>query len=102
MQPTVDRDDASHSVQPRAAPADPIVRIFSPQTGRETTCSGPASDGACPRVARGHVLPCAGAILAAPDQLGGRPYQVGATMTICPLTLAASLGVLPQPHSPRD
>ena len=55
-------------------------------------CSGPDERGACPRVAPGEVLPCAGCELLATDAPHGVPYPVGLTMTLCPVTLAQVLG----------
>jgi hypothetical protein len=56
-------------------------------------CTGPAPDGSCPRVVIGEVIPCAGHLLIRADAAGGLSYEVSAQMTLCPLTLAASLAV---------
>jgi hypothetical protein len=60
---------------------------------RVGACTGPDSDGACPRVRIGAVIPCAGAELVPGWLSGASPYSVSTQMTICPLTLAAALTV---------
>jgi hypothetical protein len=72
---------------------DTTLLIFDEATGAEVQrCTGPASDGSCPRVAIGHLLPCAGHVLV-PEDGAERPYAVSAQATLCPVTLAAALAV---------
>ena len=74
-----------------------LLRILEGGTGRETDrCTGPAADGSCPRVAIGDILPCAGCVLA-PAVIGPEalPYEVSRRATLCPVTLAAAMGVAP-------
>ncbi len=57
-------------------------------------CSGPTSDGSCPRVAVGSILPCSGHTLQSADaSVGAQPYPVSAGATLCPVTLAAALAI---------
>lgn len=56
-------------------------------------CTGPAADGSCPRVAVGELVPCAGTELVSPGAGAMHPYDVPASMTVCPVTLANMLAV---------
>jgi hypothetical protein len=70
------------------------ILIFDPETdGVVSSCSGPCADGACPRVAIGEMVPCAGYGLALAGARDTRPYAVSPRMTLCPLTVAAALAV---------
>ncbi|MBV8194360.1 MAG: hypothetical protein JOY80_02410 [Candidatus Dormibacteraeota bacterium] len=72
---------------------DTTLRILDEVTGSEVQrCTGPASDGSCPRVAIGDLLPCAGHALM-PERSTGQPYAVSGQATLCPVTLAAALAV---------
>jgi hypothetical protein len=56
-------------------------------------CSGPDASGACPLVAQGTPVPCAGMDVvpaAAPDST---PFFVSCQMTLCPRTLAEAICV---------
>jgi hypothetical protein len=71
------------------------IRILDPEGGDEVArCSGPAPDGSCPRVDIGAVIPCAGRVVDALPEFGDRPYTVSMQMTLCPVTVAASLASL--------
>lgn len=59
------------------------------------SCSGPSANGACPQVAIGEVIPCAGYELALSGARDARPYEVSLRMTLCPLTVAEALAVQP-------
>ena len=68
--------------------------ILNPGThGVIGSCVGPAADGACPRVAIGQMVPCAGYELAPAGVRHVRPYEVSPQMTLCPLTVAQALAV---------
>jgi hypothetical protein len=56
-------------------------------------CRGPDSDGSCPRVGVGEVVPCAGCILQPASAGERRPYLVSRQATLCPVTLAQALAV---------
>jgi hypothetical protein len=59
-------------------------------------CHGPASNGSCPRVSIGDILPCAGYALRPADAgAAQRFYSVSAQATLCPVTIAAALAVIP-------
>lgn len=66
-------------------------------------CNGPAANGSWPRVNIGDILPCAGSALrpadASPRQ---RRDSVSATATLCPVTIAAALAVIPDTRLTRD
>ncbi len=70
--------------------------VIRDMTGRLVgRCDGPAPRGACPRVAMGDVVPCAGDSLA-PDGPGRRlPYAVAPGETMCPITSALVLAGSP-------
>ncbi|MBV9101842.1 MAG: hypothetical protein JOZ46_10500 [Candidatus Dormibacteraeota bacterium] len=72
--------------------ATPLITLDEAGGSELQRCAGPATDGSCPRVAIGHLLPCAGHVLiaAAPDAL---PYTVPGRATLCPVTLASALAV---------
>ena len=70
------------------------ILILAPGThGVVGSCVGPSPDGACPRVAIGEMVPCAGYELAPAGVRNGRPYEVSPRMTLCPLTVAEALAV---------
>ncbi|HEY8676174.1 MAG TPA: hypothetical protein VIO13_09450 [Candidatus Dormibacteraeota bacterium] len=56
-------------------------------------CGGPSADGACPRVAIGGIIPCAGYALVPAGARDARPYTVSSQMTLCPRTVAEALAV---------
>jgi hypothetical protein len=56
-------------------------------------CSGPSADGACPRVAVGGVIPCAGYAIVPAGARDAWPYTVSPQMTLCPRTVAEALAV---------
>ena len=56
-------------------------------------CGGPSADGACPRVAVGGVIPCAGYAIVPAEAREARPYTVSPQMTLCPRTVAEALAV---------
>jgi len=67
-----------------------------PTTGAEVArCAGPRPDGACPRVAVGAVLPCAGCLLVPAGAELSAAYPVAGQMTLCPVTLALAMAVSP-------
>lgn len=68
------------------------VIAVDPNTGKVTRCPGPDERGACRRVAIGQQVPCIGRALVIVG-LSDDPYVVPPQMTLCPLTLAAGLGV---------
>ena len=69
------------------------ILILAPGThGVVGSCRGPSADGACPRVAIGEMIPCAGYALALSGARDARPYEVP-RMTLCPLTVAQALAV---------
>lgn len=55
-------------------------------------CSGPDARGACGRVALGEKVPCIGKALSVVGS-DDDAYVVPAHVTLCPVTLALSLGV---------
>ena len=55
-------------------------------------CTGPDANGACPRVRIGETVACSGRALRL-HGVAGAGYAVGSAMTLCPVTLAASLAV---------
>lgn len=68
--------------------------ILNPGThGVIASCVGPSADGACPRVAIGEMVPCAGYELAPAGARNVRLYEVSPRMTMCPLTVAQALAV---------
>jgi hypothetical protein len=70
------------------------ILIFDREThGVVSSCGGPSADGACPRVAIGDMVPCAGYGLAISGTRDTRPYEVSPRMTLCPLTVAEALAV---------
>jgi hypothetical protein len=70
------------------------ILILAPGThGFVGSCGGPSADGACPRVAIGETIPCAGYELALSGARDARPYEVSQRMTLCPVTLAEALAV---------
>jgi len=56
-------------------------------------CAGPSADGACPRVAIGGIIPCAGYALVPAGARDAQPYTVSSQMTMCPRTVAEALAV---------
>ena len=56
-------------------------------------CGGPSADGACPRVAIGGIIPCAGYAIVPVGARDARPYTVSPQMTLCPRTVAEALAV---------
>lgn len=74
----------------------PELVMRDPVTGDVVSrCNGPRADGACPRVAVGEVLPCAGCILAPANAGSAAGYPVSTQMTLCPVTLALAVAVTP-------
>jgi hypothetical protein len=70
------------------------IVILAPGTHRVVgSCSGPSANGACPRVAIGEMIPCAGYELALSGARDTRPYEVSPRMTLCPVTVAEALAV---------
>ncbi len=71
--------------------------ILDEATGEEVQrCTGPASDGSCPRVTIGDILPCSGHLLMPVNASRGRqPYAVSGQATLCPVTVAFALAVTP-------
>jgi hypothetical protein len=57
------------------------------------SCAGPSSDGACPRVAVGGVILCAGFAILPEGASDDRTYTVSPQMTLCPRTVAEALAV---------
>ncbi|MDQ2959611.1 MAG: hypothetical protein M3R48_00955 [Candidatus Dormibacteraeota bacterium] len=74
-----------------------LLLVIDHATGQELQrCTGPASDGSCPRVEIGDILPCSGHGLVAAGAPGGvQPYAVSGGATLCPVTLAAALAIAP-------
>ena len=71
----------------------PEILAVNPRTGDIAwRCPGPDEQGACGLVAVGAEVPCIGLALAEGDA-SGEPYIVPRHMTLCPMTLARSLGV---------
>ena len=56
-------------------------------------CAGPSADGACPRVAVGGVIPCAGFAIVPAEASEDHTYTVSRQMTLCPRTVADALAV---------
>jgi hypothetical protein len=70
------------------------IVILDPVThGVAGVCGGPSADGACPRVALGGIIPCAGYALVPAGARDSRPYTVSSHMTLCPRTVAEALAV---------
>jgi hypothetical protein len=70
------------------------IVILDPVThGVAGGCGGPSADGACPRVALGGIIPCAGYALVPAGARDSRPYTVSSHMTLCPRTVAEALAV---------
>lgn len=70
------------------------ILILAPGTHAVVgSCGGPSADGACPRVAIGEMIPCAGYELARSGAPGASLYEVSPHMTLCPLTVAEALAV---------
>ena len=70
------------------------IVILDPVThGVVGGCGGPSADGACPRVALGGIIPCAGYALVPAGARDSRPYIVSSHMTLCPRTVAEALAV---------
>lgn len=67
-----------------------IVAVCDSTTLRvNRVCTGPDSTGACPQVAIGEVVPCAGCLLYSSVFGESSSYRVGSQMTLCPVLLAA-------------
>jgi hypothetical protein len=70
------------------------IVILNPVThGIVGRCGGPSVDGACPRVAVGGIIPCAGYALVPSGPRDARSYTVSPQMTLCPRTVAEALAV---------
>jgi len=73
----------------------PMLRILDEATGAQVQqCAGPLSDGSCPLVEVGDIVPCAGyGLIPAATAIGAQPHAVPGQATRCPVTLAAALAV---------
>jgi hypothetical protein len=70
------------------------ILILDPATNHLVGgCGGPSLDGACPRVAVGGIIPCAGYAIVPAGAGSARPYTVSPQMTLCPRTVAEALAV---------
>ena len=70
------------------------MRILDLESHRVVgNCAGPSADGACPRVAVGGVIPCAGFAIIPAGASDDRAYTVSPQMTLCPRTVADALAV---------
>jgi hypothetical protein len=73
---------------------DANIRILDLASHRLVgSCAGPSADGACPRVAVGGVIPCAGFAILPAGASADRTYTVSPHMTLCPRTVAEALAV---------
>jgi hypothetical protein len=73
---------------------DGNIQILDPGSHRLVgSCTGPSADGACPRVAVGGVIPCAGFAIVPREASDDRAYTVSPQMTLCPRTVAEALAV---------
>lgn len=72
------------------------IAVYNQRGEHVADCDGPASDGSCPSVAVGNVVPCAGkCVCNASDAQKRGLYDVPRTMTLCPVCLAQSLAAGP-------
>lgn len=73
---------------------EPDILMFDLVTHRIAGgCAGPSADGACPRVAIGGIIPCAGYALIPSGAPDASPYTVSPHMSLCPQTVAEALCV---------
>ncbi len=90
--------NAPHTRQQASTPGPAVVAVCDSATLRiQRACAGPDSTGACPEVAVGEIVPCAGCLLYGTVFGESSPYRVGSQMTLCPVLLASMVGAEESP-----